>query len=137
MDIVPQDEMLTIETEIMPNLIDRVAVGDDVYKVCKFFINSTFGSSWDCHIYIYRCFISGKNEITILPSKSESNEAGLQILGNRKMPWYGSWCYCKNWITYIINLFITSIDEKSGFLDERGVILNKLLIFVVFLFAYW
>ena len=30
MDIVPQDEMLLIETEIMPNLIDRVAVGDDV-----------------------------------------------------------------------------------------------------------
>ena len=28
MDIVPQDEMLLIETEIMPNLIDRVAVGD-------------------------------------------------------------------------------------------------------------
>ena len=30
MDIVPRDEMLLIETEIMPNLIDRVSVGDDV-----------------------------------------------------------------------------------------------------------
>ena len=30
MDIVPRDEMLLIETEIMPNLIDRVAVGDTV-----------------------------------------------------------------------------------------------------------
>ena len=30
MDIVPRDEMLLIETEIMPNLIDRVAVGDKV-----------------------------------------------------------------------------------------------------------
>ena len=30
MDIVPRDEMLLIEAEIMPNLIDRVAVGDDV-----------------------------------------------------------------------------------------------------------
>ncbi len=30
MDIVPRDEMLLIETEIMPNLIDRVSVGDAV-----------------------------------------------------------------------------------------------------------
>ena len=28
MDIVPKDEMLLIETEIMPNLIDRVEVDD-------------------------------------------------------------------------------------------------------------
>ena len=30
MDLVPRDEMLLIETEIMPNLIDRVEVGDMV-----------------------------------------------------------------------------------------------------------
>ena len=30
MDIVPKDEMLVIETEIMPNLIDRVEVDDNV-----------------------------------------------------------------------------------------------------------
>ena len=28
MDLVPKDEMLLIETEIMPNLIDRVEVDD-------------------------------------------------------------------------------------------------------------
>ena len=70
MDIVPRDEMLLIEAEIMPNLIDRVAVGDDVdIRFSNFSLNASFSCSRSGDIYFNRCLISGKNKVTLLLSK--------------------------------------------------------------------
>ena len=73
MDIVPRDEMLLIETEIMPNLIDRVSVGDTVdIRFSNFSLDATFSCPRNGDVYFDRCFISRKNKVTILFSQSKS-----------------------------------------------------------------
>ena len=46
MDIVPGDELLLIETQIMPNLIDRVSVGDIVDIRFDILLNSFSCYPW-------------------------------------------------------------------------------------------
>ena len=72
MDIVPADELLLIEVEIQPNLIDRISVGDDVdISVYDIFLNAFFGSFWR-NSYNFKRYFDDAKKRAVLSSSCKS-----------------------------------------------------------------
>ena len=86
MDIVPQDEMLLIETEIMPNLIDRVAVGDDVdIRFSNFSLTPLLVVPGKVLSISTDVLFQEKTKLPYYLARVLVTEEGLDMLGNRKM----------------------------------------------------
>ncbi len=86
MDIVPEDEMLLIETEIMPNLIDRVSVGDDVdIRFANFSLTPLLVVPGTVISISTDVLFQEKTKSPYYLARVKVNDAGLQMLGNRKM----------------------------------------------------
>ena len=86
MDIVPQDEMLLIETEIMPNLIDRVAVGDDVdIRFANFSLTPLLVVPGTVISISTDVLFQEKTKLPYYLARVKVSNAGLEMLGNRKM----------------------------------------------------
>ena len=86
MDIVPRDEMLLIETEIMPNLIDRVTVGDKVdirfsnFSLTPLLVVPGFVMSISTDV-----LFQDKTKEPYYLARVKVTEEGQEMLGNRKM----------------------------------------------------
>ena len=86
MDIVPGDELLLIETQIMPNLIDRVAVNDIVdirfttFSLTPFLVIPGKVSTISTDV-----LIDQKTGTPYYLARVEVDKEGQEKLGNRKM----------------------------------------------------
>ena len=86
MDIVPGDELLLIETQIMPNLIDRVSVGDIVdirfttFSLTPFLVIPGKVSTISTDV-----LIDQKTSVPYYLARVEVDKEGQEKLGNRKM----------------------------------------------------
>ena len=86
MDIVPQDEMLLIETEIMPNLIDRVAVGDNVdIRFSNFSLTPLLVVPGIVISISTDVLFQEKTKLPFYLARVKVADTGLEMLGTRKM----------------------------------------------------
>jgi len=86
MDIVPRDEMLLIETEIMPNLIDRVSVGDDVdIRFSNFSLTPLLVVPGTVISISTDVLFQEKTKIPYYLARVKVTDAGQKKLGIRKM----------------------------------------------------
>ena len=87
MDIVPEDEMLLIETEIMPNLIDRVSVGDDVdIRFANFSLTPLLVVPGTVISISTDVLFQEKTKSPYYLARVKVNDAGLQMLGRKMRP---------------------------------------------------
>ena len=86
MDIVPRDEMLLIEAEIMPNLIDRVAVGDDVdIRFSNFSLTPLLVVPGIVISISTDVLFQEKTKLPYYLARVKVTDVGLDSLGDRKM----------------------------------------------------
>ncbi|RZP23434.1 MAG: HlyD family efflux transporter periplasmic adaptor subunit [Burkholderiaceae bacterium] len=85
MDIVPADELLLIEAEIKPNLIDRISVGDDVdIRFTTFSLTPFLVVSGEIVTISSDILMTQKREPYYL-ARVKVTDAGFEKLGNRKL----------------------------------------------------
>ena len=85
MDIVPRDEMLLIEAEIMPNLIDRVAVGDDVdIRFSNFSLTPLLVVPGIVISISTDVLFQEKTKLPYYLARVKVTDVGLESLGDRK-----------------------------------------------------
>ncbi len=86
MDIVPEDEMLLIETEIMPNLIDRVAVGDAVdIRFSNFSLTPLLVVPGTVMSISTDVLFQDKTNLPYYLARVNVSPEGIEMLGKRKM----------------------------------------------------
>lgn len=86
MDIVPKDEMLVIETEIMPNLIDRVGVDDNVdIRFSNFSRTPLLVVSGRVISISTDVLFKEKSNLPYYLARVKVTKDGLEKLGKRKM----------------------------------------------------
>ena len=86
MDIVPRDEMLLIETEIMPNLIDRVSVGDAVdIRFANFSLTPLLVVPGELISISSDVLFEEKTNSPYYLARVRVSDEGIKMLGKRKM----------------------------------------------------
>ena len=85
MDIVPVDELLVIEAEIKPNLIDRIMVGDEADIRFTTFSLTPFLVVPAEVVSISNDVLQSKKRESYYLARVKVTDAGLGVLGGRKM----------------------------------------------------
>ena len=86
MDLVPRDEMLLIETEIMPNLIDRVEVGDLVdIRFSNFSLTPLLVVPGKVSSISTDVLFKDKTKEPYYLARVSLTDEGMSMLGKRKM----------------------------------------------------
>ena len=86
MDLVPEDEQLRIEAEIMPNLIDRIDIGDEVdIRFTTFSLSPFLVVTGKVESISADVLTSQKTGAPYYLARVSVTEEGFEKLGKRKM----------------------------------------------------